>query len=66
MGALEFRASGWKDESGRTEQSESLFLWKYEEDGSVTYRFHVPFGAKALICLPDGRTETVAAGDYTY
>ena len=40
--------------------------WKYEEDGSVTYRFHVPFGAKALICLPDGRTETVAVGDYTY
>ena len=40
--------------------------WKYEEDGSVTYRFHVPFGAKALICLPDGRTETVAAGDYIY
>lgn len=40
--------------------------WKYEEDGSVTYRFHVPFGAKALICLPDGRTEMVAAGDYTY
>ena len=40
--------------------------WKYEEDGSVTYRFHVPFGAKALICLPDGRTEMVAAGDYIY
>ena len=24
MGALEFRASGWQDESGRNEQSESL------------------------------------------
>lgn len=40
--------------------------WKYEKDGTVTYRFHVPFGAKALICLPDGRTETVAAGEHTF
>lgn len=40
--------------------------WKYEKDGTVTYRFHIPFGAKALICLPDGRTETVAAGDHTF
>ena len=40
--------------------------WKYEEDGSGNISFHVPFGAKALICLPDGRSKTVAAGDYIY
>lgn len=40
--------------------------WKYEADGTVNYRFVVPFGAEALICLPDGRTEAVAAGEYTF
>lgn len=40
--------------------------WKYEADGSVTYRFVIPFGAEALIRLPDGRTETVTAGEYIF
>lgn len=40
--------------------------WKYEADGSVKYRFVIPFGAEALIRLPDGRTEAVTAGEYTF
>lgn len=39
--------------------------WKKSESG-VTYRVIVPSNCKAEIVLPDGRKQTVGAGEYTF
>ena len=45
---------------GRIESS-----WRYEGD-AIHYAFTVPAGAEAEIILPDGRTQRVGAGEYTF
>lgn len=39
--------------------------WRYE-DGAVRYAVTVPFDCTASLVLPDGRTETLSAGRYTF
>ncbi len=46
--------------SGRIESH-----WYYSDD-RICFEFTVPTGVVADICLPDGYTETVAEGSYTY
>ena len=45
---------------GRIESS-----WRYEGD-AIRYAFTVPAGAEAEIILPDGRSQRVGAGEYTF
>ncbi len=40
--------------------------WRYNEDGTVSYSFTIPSNGTAEILLPDGRTQTLAAGQYTF
>lgn len=40
--------------------------WRYHEDGTVCYSFTIPSNGTAEILLPDGRTETLTAGQYTF
>lgn len=39
--------------------------WKYEDNGTVTYRVEVPFNAEAEFVL-DGISRTLTAGSYTF
>ena len=40
---------------------------RWEKKGSgVRYNISIPSNCTAEICLPDGRTETVTTGEYTY
>ena len=60
---LGFMKCSYESASGRY-----VSEWKINEDGSLTFRFEVPFGASAVIVLPDsGREpEEVTAGVYGY
>ncbi|MDE6202486.1 MAG: family 78 glycoside hydrolase catalytic domain, partial [Lachnospiraceae bacterium] len=40
--------------------------WRYEQDGTITIKITVPFGAQAQVRLPDGREETIKTGEYTF
>ena len=40
--------------------------WERKEDGSVSYRFAVPGNVTAFLTLPDGRKETLTAGNYVF
>ncbi|HBA67960.1 MAG TPA: hypothetical protein DCZ40_01195 [Lachnospiraceae bacterium] len=40
--------------------------WEYRENGRITMKITVPFGAEAEICLPDGQKKAVCAGDYVF
>ena len=40
--------------------------WNYEQDGTICYKFTVPFGTKALLQLPGERTVELNAGVYEY
>lgn len=40
--------------------------WKYDDFGKLTFEITVPFGAEANLRLPNGQTELLKAGTYTY
>ena len=39
--------------------------WRYIDDG-IKFEFNVPYGVDAEIRLPDGQSERVTGGNYTY
>lgn len=40
--------------------------WEYRENGTIRYEFEVPFGTKAVICLPGQEEKSVASGWYEF
>lgn len=40
--------------------------WKYQEDGTIVYRFTVPFGTKAYLQLPGEEMVELETGAYEY
>lgn len=43
-----------------------LSEWKYQKDGTIAYRFTVPFGTKAVLQLPGEEMVELEAGKYEY
>lgn len=39
--------------------------WEYTPGGKILYTFEVPFGGRAVLTLPDGRTEELGPGRWT-
>lgn len=40
--------------------------WKYQEDGTIVYKFTVPFGTKAVLQLTGEEAVELEAGEYEY
>ena len=59
------KALGFLDCSYQSPFGKIGISWKYEKDG-VHYRFQIPDNCEAEICLENGETYVVGAGEYSY